>query len=498
MILEGGSIDPFDPPLDPPLEPRYVANNMLILQSKVYAVMEYHDQPLQYINRYYFQTKTEGDDHYDVIYNIMLFMGALPFGLWIGFIMFAVIFVFPQISTLLIKLSLAQLKGIENFYEPGDKDIEVKKLTDHEGEKKNSEQEEYLVEVKGTKSADHDYQQQLFEMTKTCGDYVRKVKDECYKIILSASNKWEIHEIPLLCLSISLNIALFAFHILSAVEIIKYGNDVLQSHQDSSKDHSSSPTRAITISFTIIIVTYFSAVVMSVYKWCKGGFDIKSLILTKKRPLNFRFLAAISITINIIHIVCYFMPYMLLAFVYNPLQTFVTYLALGLYVLCAYLLFWIAKYCITSYKILVNSQTTDHALIRFLRFYAARSHKDNSESADRNNIKLKPGYIRCIFIFYIAYFFLGYGIVFVAIFFSAVIIYVLTLGSLNDFEVIQNLVPPLLIGLLTFFVVKPTLKQAKEKFNLDDKSRTEKVPKEVTKEDTKSKDTDQQQITTSL
>ena len=40
---------------------------MLILQSKVYAVMEYHDQPLQYINRYYFRAKTEGDDHYDVI-----------------------------------------------------------------------------------------------------------------------------------------------------------------------------------------------------------------------------------------------------------------------------------------------------------------------------------------------------------------------------------------------------------------------------------------------
>ena len=57
--------------------------------------MEYHDQLLQYINRYYFRTKTEGDDHYDVIYDIMSLMGALPLGLGTGFIMLAIIFVVP-------------------------------------------------------------------------------------------------------------------------------------------------------------------------------------------------------------------------------------------------------------------------------------------------------------------------------------------------------------------------------------------------------------------
>ena len=51
------------------------------LQSKVYAVMEYHDQPLQYINRNYFHTKTKGDDHYDVIFNIITLMGFLPLAL---------------------------------------------------------------------------------------------------------------------------------------------------------------------------------------------------------------------------------------------------------------------------------------------------------------------------------------------------------------------------------------------------------------------------------
>ena len=439
--------------------------------------MEYHDQPLQYINRYYFRTQTEGDDHYDVIYIIMNLMGALPLGLWIGFIMLAVIFIFPQISTLLIKLSLAHFIK-EN--EAGDKGIQVKKLT--EGENKNGKQEVYLVEVKSTT-----YKEELLEMTKIY-DYVRKVEDQYYMIILSASNKLKIHEISLLFLSIFLNIALFAFHILSVFEINKYVSEVNNNHSFIFAANS--------ITFCFIMVTYSSAVVISVYRFHKGGFEIKSLVVAKDRSLNFRFLAAISITINIIHIVCYFMPYMLLAFIYNPLQACVTYLALGLYVVGAYLLFWIVKYCITSYKRLVNSHTTDHALIRFLRFYAARSYTENLESFDGNGLRRQ--HYKCIFIFHIALFFLGYGIVFAVVFFSAAIIYVLTLGSLNDFEVIQNLVPPLLIGVLTYFVVKPNYKQAKQKINLDDESHIEKLFKEVTKEDIESKDTDQQELTTSV
>ena len=193
--------------------------------------MEYHDQPLHYINRYYFRTKTEGDDHYDVIYTILFLMGALPVGLWIGFMMLAIIFVAPQVSTLLLnlKLSLVQLKKkkkeVENYMEelnkPENSNVKVTNLT--EGKNENSGQKVHLIELKSLSTV---HKQKLLKMTKTNGAYVRKVKGE-YIIDLSASNKWEIHEIPLLCLSVSLNIALFAFHILSAVEIIKYGNDVL-------------------------------------------------------------------------------------------------------------------------------------------------------------------------------------------------------------------------------------------------------------------------------
>ena len=377
---------------------------MLILQSKVYAVMAYHDQPLQYISKYYFRTKAGGDDHYDVIYTIMSLMGALPFALWIGFIMLAIVFIFPQVSTLVIKLSLAKLKKVEICMKKLSKagnEVKILKLT--EGENENGV---YLVELKSTV-----YEQELSEMIKTNGAYV---KDECkkYMIDLSASNKWRIREMPLLCLSIFLNIALFAFHIFSTVEIIKYRNDVLQSHQDSGNDHSSSLI-AITLSFITIVVTYISGVIISVYRLCKEGFDTKSLVVSKstKEPLNLRTLAAMFVTMNIIHIVCYFMPYMLLAFIYNPLQTCVTYLALGLYVLCAYLLFWILEHCCISLIKLFNSHTTDH---EFLTFYTSPNNSE-SDSVDGNDINLQYIYI---FIIQTVYLLLGTGIVFAQQLFS--------------------------------------------------------------------------------
>ena len=150
---------------------------------------------------------------------------------------------------------------------------------------------------------------------------------------------------------------------------------------------------------------------------------------------------------------------MLLAFIYNPLRTCVTYLALGLctYILGTYLLICVIKHSVTSYKRLCNSHPIDPNLISF---YTSQHYTENLESVDGNDIKSL--HIICIYIFYKVYLFLGIGMVLV-VYFSAAIIYVLTLGSLNDFELIQNLVPPLLIGVLTYFVVnQPTSKQNKK------------------------------------
>ena len=82
----------------------------------------------------------------------MSLMGALPFELWIGFIMLAIVFIFPQVSTLLIKLSLAQLKEVEIYI----KELQKAKNEDvqvTEYEYKKGEQGVYLVELFTNKSS---------------------------------------------------------------------------------------------------------------------------------------------------------------------------------------------------------------------------------------------------------------------------------------------------------------------------------------------------------
>ena len=399
----------------------------MTLQSKVYAVMEYHDQPLQFINKYYFHAKTKGDEHYDLVYNIITLLGFLPFPLWIVFIVLCDIYVYPKINSFLE--ALPQFKK--------DKDI------------------------------------LLYELPK-------------------------IEEIPLLCLSIFLNGSLLAFHILSAVDLLEYGNDVLQSDQDLN-------VVTITLSLFVVFVTYILAVGKSVYGFYKGCFESKKAadnkpaksVKVKSKAPKFRRSAAMSITVNAVHLVCYFLPYMLLAFIYNPLQTCFTYLALGLLIICIYLLFWIYTRCCTLFCTkFLDSSTNDSSINNSSTNDSSTSDSSTGDSSTGdsstddflgfNKISAPDKNNQCSLIIQcIACVFLSLGILLIAIYFSAVIIYVLFLGSLNDFEVIQNLVPPLLIAVLTYLVVKPTYKQAKQ--ILDAKGNT----KEGTENNVVSNGTDQ-------
>ena len=149
------------------------------------------------------------------------------------------------------------------------------------------------------------------------------------------------------------------------------------------------------------------------------------------------------------------MPYMLLAFIYNPLQTSVTYLALGVYIFCGYMLCWVTREAILAYKsslIGQKSETSDETDYAIDNTYDLCTFKGNKISK---------------FIIFLILFLSGQGLLAGVVYFSVVIFYILTLGSFDDFEVIQNLLPPLLIGVLTYFVAKPTFRQAKQKFSFD-------------------------------
>ena len=275
-----------------------------------------------------------------------------------------------------------------------------------------------------------DYESKLSEMAITYKGYVIKVNQSKYKIDLS---KWKVHVMLLLTVSILLNIGLLTVHILSVDALIDYSNDVfLQSDLDSSYAF-------IATSIFVLVITYLGA---GIYFFCtkyrnKSG---------EKKNDKYISITAMSITVNVIYLGYYFMPYMLLAFIYHPLQAFVTYLTLLFYVLpTMYFTLVFVKYaCKRCCKSQENPQENHH-------------HDKLSEEQKALHV------LGCYSPFLFGIF----------VYFTIAILYILTSGNFNDFEIIGNVIPTLLIAMFTYLVVN-VKKQAEQKFNLTSKAQDHK------------------------
>ena len=52
-------------------------------------------------------------------------------------------------------------------------------------------------------------------------------------------------------------------------------------------------------------------------------------------------------------------------------------------------------------------------------------------------------------------------------YFLIILIFILTLGNFHDFQAVQNLTLPIIIALLSFFVLKPIFKGIKKSVKID-------------------------------
>lgn len=156
------------------------------------------------------------------------------------------------------------------------------------------------------------------------------------------------------------------------------------------------------------------------------------------------------------------MPYMLLAFIYNPVQTSVFYITLPIYILCGYLLIWLmeSRYYDTCIKYHLHEKILKANCTCKIKIFQKFSLENHPKIRSLCYFLLK-GYVVC-------------GIIYVVVFFSIIFIYILTLGSFSDFEGAQSLVLPLVIAILTYFVVNPIYKYLKEGYDSDNSSNTPK------------------------
>ena len=222
--------------------------------------------------------------------------------------------------------------------------------------------------------------------------------------------------------SLFLNFGLLSFHVVSVVNNIRYGNEVLDNENYDVESTTYEDHQAITIfhaawSFIPIAGLFVTGITYVVFKCYYKNDNL--MVLT----------ASVSMTGTIVYLGSYFMPYMLLAFIYDPLQTAFIYLTLIAFGLCIYFY---------SFGFFQLKMATMYA--------GSRKWRDAGENM--KNLAMAWGSSATI------------------TYFLGVIIYILDLGNFHDFMSAQNLLLPLMVGLFTYLVLKPANK-AVEQMNIN-------------------------------
>ena len=201
----------------------------------------------------------------------------------------------------------------------------------------------------------------------------------------------------LLIVSILVNASLLAFHIFAAKENFYYLHDIFNSSG---------------IGIVLLVQAFFS--IISIACMCIASYlHFKHWKHQENKVLLLHFILAVSIMLNIVYLGSFFGPYMLLAFIHDPLQAMFFYLVVAMVIIGAYFL------CTPFVRL----------------FQEGKCQKD----------------YRTPIIFYVVLS-LGASI----IFFVIVMAYILTLGSFSDFNEVQNLLIPLLVAMFAAFILKPS------------------------------------------
>ena len=349
--------------------------NFYAIQIKVYPAMHFQSQTLQFISTYFFETKAPDEDNYKAIVSILSASAILPF---------AAFFVF---SYLIYFYSDWIVRLVENYIKDGEEKIRKK-------DKRN-------------KHTSHQ---------ESTGD-VQKEKDK---------RRVEVAALILVCMC--LTIALFVFHVIASVNLIQYGNEVLNDVRTeinfNNNEQKDGNDQAIPIIYTVfsflpILILIFFIIIMIIY-YCGSDSQSDDEGLGKYLQLSFGVL--------LVYLGFCFSTYMVLAFINDPIVTGFVYLIGASCIFCIYLVSYTS--CLYSSHYWVESMeklSCSDKLHVFFTFLSGMS--------------------------------LGY--------FLIILIFILTLGNFQDFQGVQNLTLPIIIGLLSFFIFKPLFGIMKNSIKID-------------------------------
>ena len=242
-----------------------------------------------------------------------------------------------------------------------------------------------------------------------------------------------IHRKPLIFASVGISIGFLIIHIFSVINSVRYCKEVLgieNYHDKLPIVHAVFSLLAVAIGFTLT------------QKILSGNSKVRRDHYEVQKELR---LPIAVISVNIIYIGCYFLPYMLLAFIHDPLVTAFTYFMVALFIICVYLIF--------------------QGVFNLYKFYKQKSSKYED-------------HIKCAkFFSYLMHSCMTWAVATSIIIFLFVIAYIITLGGYDDFEELRSLAPSLLIGVIGLFLLKPAFTFVSEKYK-ENSSEDQKQQKE--------------------
>ena len=233
--------------------------------------------------------------------------------------------------------------------------------------------------------------------------------------------------------NLAVSIILFLLHYCSFRGLYHYAHEIYS--DDDPKDVIM--VHNIFIAFFIYLAILVTMTIRHfIYTWC----NTDQMCTTKVSKIFF-VIIIVSIKFNMIYILSYFMPYMIMAFIYYTLETTITYLILTVFVVGVYLVCWGIIRSITLCCLQCKCCSED-------------GNNTTSKSGSKNgNSRWYTIYLfakRCLHISSYAMFPCAMVIVLV------LFVNILTLGGFNDFEAAHNLViVPALVALIGIFITKP-------------------------------------------
>ena len=386
--------------------------------------MQFTSQTAPYISTYYFETKARDEDNYKSV--VRIFAASIYFPCATFVVVSYLAFIYSNRISVL---------GTE--YIKGDYKIVKESRNGKDNDKQNNKKE----------TTDKDRNTQHGSKSENTQD--NSEKEDTYRDMRN-------RRIMIFSISISsilLILTLFSFHVVASDRLIQYGNEVLYDDNDDynsigiptpegdgiitdndhsydvGKDDQCVPIVYVACSFFPTLILF----AMLLLQYC-----LVSCIALDDVDRALGILLQASFGGFLVYLGFYFAPFMLLAFINDPIQATLIYLIGASAVFSIYLLTYYLIFPRTVWMLEGLSPDANY----FVRLYT-----------------LFLADLYCTFKYRWIVFTLASGISIA--YFLTIIILIVTLGNFHDFQALENLTLPIIIGLLSIFVFKPFYKYVK-------------------------------------